>query len=153
MPAFFTVRFLLCCFSKKARAKKPFIKDLGIFVPQSALGDVLAEMNMDGAGQVDERDFVRWWRTSSKFAHTDEAGLQRLQSAAAYFRYFDTDRRGSIDRAEFARLYADLVRNGLVDGAAHTAEGVLASLDADKSGTVSFNEFIAWMDRIQSQQH
>jgi Ca2+-binding EF-hand superfamily protein len=119
--------------------------DLGYHVPRDRLPDILAEINVDGKGAVDVADFIRWWRQSGKFRHLGGDALNRLTQAAAYFKYFDRDLTGSLSTGEFQALFADLQKNALVAQGASVAD-TLRVLDADKSGTVSFNEFMLWMD-------
>lgn len=122
--------------------------DLGFHVPKDKLPDLVSQIDADGTGRVELSDFTKWWHQSAKFAHLDGQSLDRLSQASSYFRFFDKDRCGSISREEFKIMFADLVKNSLVPKTA-VCDDVLKQLDGDHSGTISFNEFMSWMDKVQ----
>lgn len=62
-----------------------------------------------------------------------------LNQASEYFRFFDKDHNGTIDREEFKDLHADLVKNKLTT---KNFESCLEDLDTNKDGVIQFNEYI-----------
>ena len=58
------------------------------------------------------------------------------------FKYFDEDFSGALHVDEFRQLYDNLLSQGYTLG---DFESTLAQVDKTGDGTVSFNEFMAWM--------
>ena len=87
--------------------------------------------------------FASWDRDSSRTLSPEEfkAGWARMEQAAArrqlqaQFDLHDRDRSGSIDRVEYATL--ELIRKAGTSAPAH------AGFDADKSGAIEFDEYVA----------
>lgn len=85
-----------------------------------------------GTGTMDYKAFKDWWSQSHRFEALkidpkDEAQYLR---AIQYFKYFDKDLNGTIDKQEFVDLHADLVKNGLTK---HSMEKDLEDLDVGQS--------------------
>lgn len=112
-------------------------------------------MERSGNGAITYDEFYKFWRNDKRFEKLQlpEAELQRLQAAVAYFqyafvgsnrfvrelnmsarRYFDTDKSGQLDKAEFANLHADLVKNGMTT---LSLDDCFEELDTDASGTAN----------------
>ena len=64
--------------------------------------------------------------------------LSFLPSSYYFHREFDDDAGGSISRDEYVHLHKDLQRNGLLLDL--DADQGLEALDANKDGTIQFNE-------------
>eukprot|EP01116_Phalansterium_solitarium_P005982 TRINITY_DN18297_c0_g1_i1.p2 TRINITY_DN18297_c0_g1~~TRINITY_DN18297_c0_g1_i1.p2 ORF type:complete len:168 (-),score=33.08 TRINITY_DN18297_c0_g1_i1:51-554(-) len=106
-------------------------------------------LDTSGDGSISYPEFAAWWSQRDRFGnlHLSEAELHALQTASNYFKYFDTDKGGSLDRVEFARLHADLVKNHFTT---KSLEESLAELDANGDNSVGFNEYIDWLIKIGS---
>jgi Ca2+-binding protein (EF-Hand superfamily) len=61
----------------------------------------------------------------------------------------DRDNNGQLDRAEVARLAATALGADLDD---ESLERVLAELDSDDDGLISFDEFRRWLESLQADQ-
>lgn len=65
-----------------------------------------------------------------------------MSQAVQYFRYFDRDNSGSLDRAEFQEMWTDMARYGLADGPAPEA---FQRIDNNGDGFVKFDEYLLFM--------
>lgn len=106
-------------------------------------------IDVNGDGKITYDEFLKWWRSEDKFGklQLDDGQLLLFQRAATYFRYFDKDQNGVVDRQEFKDLHADLVKHNLTD---KSYEACLADLDINNDGVIQFNEYIDWLIRIGS---
>jgi hypothetical protein len=77
-------------------------------------------------------------------AAEDVAAFQRAET---YFKHWDRDGNGWIDRDEFKALHADLVKNGIT---ALSLSDAWANLDADGDGTITFNEYVDFLIGVGS---
>jgi hypothetical protein len=77
-------------------------------------------------------------------APEDVAAFQRAET---YFKHWDRDGNGWIDRDEFKALHADLVKNGIT---ALSLSDAWANLDADGDGTITFNEYVDFLITVGS---
>eukprot|EP01137_Pigoraptor_chileana_P010757 Opistho-2@60759 len=133
-----------------AKELKQLCYDKGHFLTDSELSLAISTIDVSGNGTISYDEFQKWWQDSNRFAKLklSEADEAQLQSAAAYFKYFDKDHSGSIDsKSEFPALYADLVKNGF---ALPALDKCIAALDGNGDGSVSFNEYVDWLVRIGS---
>lgn len=133
------------------------------------LSDVELELAMkvldrNGGGRIEYDEFLKWWRTENKFGklQLNDEQLQALKTASEYFQYFDKDRSGSVDREEFKKLHADLVKNKFTT---KSLDLCLQDLDSNNDGKViklivtfscthmfarsnSMNILIGWSDSV-----
>ena len=103
-------------------------------------------IDADGSGEIDEKEFTAWWNRADRFGSiklTDEE-LERLVVASEQFQRFDADCSGVLDAQEFAGLHALLVEQGLTT---KPVDRCLADLDTNRDGQISFNEYVAWLNR------
>ena len=103
-------------------------------------------MGTDGNGTIEYGEFVDWWKKSDRFASLtlDDDSLALRKKAAEAFQKFDTDKSGSLDRAEFPAFYQHLVASNLTT---KSEENCLKDLDQDNDGKVQFNEYVDWLKR------
>lgn len=107
-------------------------------------------IDKNGDGHIAYDEFIQWWRQADRFAKVTartQADEEALQRAVSYFRYFDKDASGQVDRQEFRALHADLVKNKFTN---MPFEECLRTLDTDGDGSISFNEYIDWLVKIGS---
>ena len=123
--------------------------DLGYHLSYEETMVCWRKLDTDGSGAISFDEFEKWWKTEDRFKKlqlTPEES-QTLNSAITYFKYFDKDGSGRLDRTEFKSCYADLARHKLTN---KTFEECWEDLDTDKDGLISFNEYVDWLIRIGS---
>eukprot|EP00026_Physarum_polycephalum_P019714 Phypoly_transcript_21864.p1 GENE.Phypoly_transcript_21864~~Phypoly_transcript_21864.p1 ORF type:complete len:161 (+),score=34.00 Phypoly_transcript_21864:95-577(+) len=135
--------------SINASELKNLCYDLGYYLEEVEALEILRGLDKDKGGSIDFKEFVAFWKDNEKFSKID-ANIERTKQAATYFRWFDKDFSGSISADEYAQLHADLVKNKLIPANITAAQG-LAQLDTTGDKKVSFNEFIAYLDKVQTQ--
>jgi len=108
-----------------------FLQDLG--VPPSAADRAAQASDFDNNGQIEWSEFV-----ASMLPASHELFAVSLQAA---FQSLDINCDGMLDRGELLKL----LQGGKIDDmhmpALKTAETMIAELDADRNGEVSFTEF------------
>ncbi|MDP2437130.1 MAG: EF-hand domain-containing protein [archaeon] len=72
---------------------------------------------------------------------TNEKAAQ-LKNCSDFFQAFDDDGNGVLDRGEFTKCHESLVNCGITT---ETFERLLANIDKDGDGHISFNEYITWL--------
>lgn len=108
--------------------------------------NVLAEVDKDGDGNVNFEEFFQWLRDSKSLdkINESEASANRYyytRKAVELFKKYDKDESGTIDVDELKQLLSDLNYK-------HSAETALKTMDIDGDGTVSFVEFLKWLNWI-----
>jgi len=111
-------------------------------VKQLQLQFLMEDLDRDGSGEVDFKEF-RYW-----FKHTDmklySKRLTHVEQSAIYFLSFLKGDSQELEGDAINKLHKALVDAKLTS---ETYEKFLAAIDKDNSGSVSFPEFIAWMDQ------
>lgn len=103
----------------------------------------------DSDGEISFDAFTEFWSSDDKFKslHLDGDQLEHVHRASTYFQYFDEDGNGTLSKDEFYKLYEDLSNYGLL---LPSVEDCFDELDADKSGSITFNEYIQWLIKTQA---
>ena len=102
-------------------------------VDAASLAKLTEELDADGSGLIDFREFLDWWQ---------HHGMQRV------FMRFDHDKSGSIDTHELSELLASL-------GLRLTPQQLQAAqslLDPDGDGSISWAEYLKWWERFDVQR-
>ncbi|PRP73129.1 calcium-dependent protein kinase 21 [Planoprotostelium fungivorum] len=123
--------------------------EMGYYLSETELKTAIKLIDSDSNGTVEYKEFLEWWRTENRFGKmklTDEQ-LQLLNLASNYFRHFDTDKSGSLDKKEFIGLHKDLVRLKYTN---KPVDKVMEEIDLSRDGKIQFNEYIDWLVRIGS---
>jgi len=111
-------------------------------VKELQLKYVMEELDADGSGEVDFKEFRNWYR------HTDlklfAKRLTILEKSAIYFLSFVKPGSQEVCGGEIKKLHAAIVEAKLTK---ENYEKFIKAIDGDNSGTISFSEFIAWMDQ------
>jgi len=111
-------------------------------VKELQLQYVMEELDSDGSGEVDFKEF-RYW-----FKHTDlklfSKRMTSLEKSAVYFLSFVKGDKQEVSGEELKKLHAAIVEAKLTK---ESYEKFIKAIDGDNSGTVSFTEFIGWMDK------
>ena len=112
---------------------RPVLSQLGLELRPEEISTAMELLDKDGDGAIGVDEFVSWF---------DDFDVERE------FRRFDTDHSGSISRHELRELTASL-------GMALSRKelGVaFERLDRDKSGLVTFDEFLPWWKEVKSRK-
>lgn len=84
-------------------------------------------------------EFVEWFDSGDKLKNFRGRRFKILNKAYKYFKRFDADDNGVIDRQEFELLCREL-------GMQNKVEQGWRKLDADGSGGIEFVEFLNWLN-------
>jgi len=107
-------------------------------------------MVSEESGRVNFTEFKHFWKHKGKEqmmdALTSEEGRQYVQ----YFKYFDQDGDGELNGNEFANLWNDLKRYGLVD--VDSTSEAMKELDEVGDNKVRFNEYVEYMIRVHKKK-
>ena len=123
--------------------------------------EVLEELDADASGTVSLDEIIAFIKQIAK-EHDYKLTKDDLKQVKEVFKMVDTDGSGEIDKAEFEaameaagalgqksrKLFAQ-VRKG--KGGAPSWEDVLEVLDADASGTVSWDEIVAFIKEVEKE--
>jgi Ca2+-binding EF-hand superfamily protein len=61
---------------------------------------IAAQLDRDNDGKISLDEFTRWWRTNGKFQKMASIQDDSVRQAVDYFRFFDRDSNGRLDRNE-----------------------------------------------------
>jgi len=125
---------------------KSMVYDMGYCLSEQELKMALLRLDSNGDKHISYDEFLNWWSTEDRFTklQLNQQQAEKLEKSAAYFRYFDKDGSGVLDRKEFSGLHADLVKNKLIN---KSLDQTLEELDTNRDGQISFNEYIDWLTR------
>ncbi|KAJ7371472.1 hypothetical protein OS493_025372 [Desmophyllum pertusum] len=103
-------------------------------------------VDKDGSQSVSEKELLEWHRTGEGYKMVDDptryAFVRRLVDE---FKKYDKDASGVIDKAEFRALLASGSDAWSRCSDKQIAKA-LKTVDKDGSGTVSFSEYLAWVE-------
>jgi Ca2+-binding EF-hand superfamily protein len=118
--------------------------DLGHFFDGKELDVAFNLVDADGSGFAERAEMLNFWRTEDRFDHLKlgEAQMAKLQELSGYFKFFDKDKNGRLDREEMGKMMQHMEKSGyLLKQMNFSIEG----LDKNHDGMVHFNEFVAYM--------
>lgn len=118
--------------------------DLGHYMNDAQLKAAFQLLDRDGDKSVSREEFLAFWREDDRFARLqlDDAQLAKMVQLGDYFRHFDRDRNGTLDKKEFAAMGEHMAKNGYN---LKMMNFNFDAIDKDGSGAVTFNEYIAYM--------
>merc|ERR1712185_770354 len=102
-------------------------------VDEASLARLTEELDADGSGLIDFREFLDWWQ---------HHGMQRV------FMRFDHDKSGSIDTEELAALLKSLG----ISLSPSQLQKAQAMLDPDGDGCITWEEYLKWWERFDVQR-
>lgn len=118
----------------------------GYCLSDDELMEAFAELDKDNSGSVDFIEYFRWRTKEDRFAHLQHD--EEYDNLAAYvhqigdyFRLYDTELQGYLDRSHFEPLYDHLLEHGQVQ---EDITQVMQKVGTNSNGHVSFNDFIRW---------
>ena len=110
------------------------LRELGeTTLDEAGLALLIAELDADGSGLIDFREFLDWWQ---------HHGMQRV------FMRFDKDQSGSIDTEELQALLESLG----ISLSPSQLQKAQAMLDPDGDGCISWDEYLKWWERFDVQR-
>lgn len=118
----------------------------GYCLSDDELAEAFDKLDKDKSGTVDFIEYYRWRRQEDRFAYLqhddeDDAVGAYVHQVADYFRIYDTELKGYLDREHFEPLYQHLLEHEQVD---EPLASVMESVDLDNDGRISLNEFLRW---------
>jgi calcium-binding protein CML len=114
----------------------------GIEPTPKQLAALVAEVDTSGDGYIDMDEFIAAMGTSEALQHAGEVFKWRTS-----FSSFDADGSGFLDRAELLAMATELFGGGSMEGpqVQEQIEKMVASVDANGDGQVSWEEFLIMM--------
>ena len=123
--------------------------DLGLDEKQAELCFMM--LDKDGNNNVTEKELMDWLRSGEGYKVVDDPNRYSfLRRVADAFKKYDKDGSGVIDKDEFRALLASCGKDWRSCDDS-VIEKALDVVDKDGSGTVSFTEFLDWMDKVNSK--
>lgn len=122
------------------REMKFFLEEImGMDLHQSEIYFFL--LDKDGDLEVSYGEFKDWLRSGERFQRLDNhPKFERVSRAFQYFKSFDTDDSGTLDREQFEAMMKYLgYHNQDMDKA-------FAKMDIHHNGKISFWEFMIWLN-------
>jgi len=115
--------------------------DLGLTYEEAEAYTLL--LDKDSSGKLSFEEFKTWLNSGEKLNNVkDESRFYMMKKSVEYFKKYDVDQSGGLNREEFAKLHAD------VGGTAETLDQALLALDKDNNGTISFYEVLKWLNWV-----
>jgi len=114
-------------------------------VKELQLKYIMDELDEDKNGKVDFKEFRNWYRERDLKLYSKH--MINLEKSGIYFLSFMEGDSQEIHGDGIEKLHKALVKAKLTK---ESYEDFLKAIDKDKSGTISFTEFIVWMGE---QQH
>ncbi|XP_065643216.1 troponin C, skeletal muscle [Hydra vulgaris] len=100
-------------------------------------------LDKDANGKLSFNEFKAWLKSGEKFEIvTDTSRFYIMQKAVEYYKKYDLDGSGWLDRDEFSKLHYE------VGGNSQNLECALQSMDKDNNNKISFFEFLKWLNWI-----
>lgn len=114
-----------------------------------------SRLNASGDGLATFKEFEKWSLDNNRFRRLElsAVGVDCVAEAMTYFKYFDADKSGAIDKEEFGELYEDLRGRCKMESRGFELGSVdycRCEMDADANGLVTFSEYIHWLIDIGS---
>lgn len=120
----------------KTEVKAGFFTVFNAFLSDKEIDEIFNRVDCDGTGEIEYSEFV-----VASMAEEDLLSTARLRKA---FQLFDKDNGGTITVDELREIFAFFNKAG-ADLDDEYVEKIIVAIDADGTGDVSFEEFVAMM--------
>ena len=120
----------------KTEVKAGFLSVFKTFLSDKEIDEIFNRVDCDGTGEIEYSEFV--------IACMDEEDLLSTARLRKAFQLFDQDNGGSITVDELREIFKFFNKAG-ADLDDEYVEKIIAAVDADGSGDVSFAEFVEMM--------
>ena len=120
------------------------VYELGYHLSEIEFELAIKILDKDGDKEISYSEFQVWWINEDRFKklQLSEEKQAQLKACSDFFQAFDEDGNGVLDSTEFVRCHENLVAVGITT---ETCQKLMANIDTDNDGTVSFNEYISWL--------
>ncbi|EGD82456.1 hypothetical protein PTSG_03106 [Salpingoeca rosetta] len=138
-----------------AREFRELCYELGLFIANDDIFLSVANQQR----YMSRKQFVAWWRSEGAFLNAVYATKSRRRlftQAVAYFQFYDVQRAGVLDGPSFKLLHLDLVGHSYANVHPDPAvcycqlKQIRPADPIPKPWSCSFNEFVAWLLRIDA---
>eukprot|EP00930_Biecheleria_cincta_P056262 TRINITY_DN42411_c0_g1_i1.p1 TRINITY_DN42411_c0_g1~~TRINITY_DN42411_c0_g1_i1.p1 ORF type:complete len:543 (+),score=96.51 TRINITY_DN42411_c0_g1_i1:98-1726(+) len=151
-----------------------YIRGLGYLSENQELPPSIAasflKLDTDCNGHIDFEEFVGWaleanWMEgllvvdpedleNRALARKHGMSILAVEDHRRHFRKYDEDGSGDINKEEFVDIVIDIMKiKNRDDAPLKRLERCWQEVDTDKSGIVSFEEFLVWMKRAEDTGH
>jgi len=119
--------------------------DLGHQLTDEEEKFAVLKIDHTGTGKISYDDFLEWWKTDEKWdtLRLGDEDLMNLSILLTEFQTYDSNDDGVVDRAEFAEMYENLKAGGVEK----PLETVLGEMNITADGRITFNEYVAWLNK------
>jgi len=121
--------------------------DHGMYLSPANLEVALHTVDENGDNKITYEEFLEWKRHSSfEELSMDDEQIERRAQILEFFKRYDTDCNGTIDKSEWLAMHAELVEVGIVE--AGTKDYFFAQIDQEgnSDGVISFIELAKWFE-------
>ena len=121
--------------------KTLFKDDLALTEDQAQMYALL--LDRDGSKNVSFEEFRNWMRSGEYLQNmNDKSRFSVIKQAVDMFKKYDADGSQALDRQEFEKVLVDC------GSTPEVVDGALQALDSDGNGTISFLEFLKWLNWV-----
>jgi len=125
---------------------------MGYYLDEEALNAAFSLLDTDRDGRIGIEEFYRWYRSKNRLLKLEEAKQKEVQIAVELFMQYDKNRSGSIDHAEWLKLWRQLFGNEGKQGRMKpdyliSAEKYMKELSG-KDGRITLDEYLTWLTKV-----
>jgi len=103
---------------------------------------IMSDLDADGSGEVDFKEFRNWFKQTDMKLYSKR--MTNVEMSGIYFLSFCKDGKQEVEGDAIKSLHEALVKEKLTKS---KYDDFVKAIDGDKSGSISFPEFISWMDQ------